>query len=732
MKFKKIVATVLLLAMSCGLLCACADNEEKSSLAQFEMPEQLKTIKSCKAAENDSMELYWDLDTSSVQLRDKRTNETWSTIPYSFYQSGMSGSNYVLNGLRSSLYLTYVDAERNTEVKVVSYKDAVIAARKIENGLKLTYYFSNAEFSVPVNYVLNDDGMSVSVDVANITEGKNKILKVSVAPFFCSAENGRENYLFVPSGSGALMYADDDQRSSRSYSEPVYGIDITDSPVYQNTKQESVRMPVFGAKNGNNGMLAIITSGAEMATIDATAGDSQYGYSAAYATFTIRGSATSYISNSTNGSNKLVQYSADVVNVDPCVRYILLQPENADYNGMANTYRDYLKIEEGMKEGVATPDLILNILGGAVVNRVMAGIPYSEIATATTFEQAQEILRDIVGKTDATMAVNLKGFGSTGLDVGELGGGFEADGAFGGEKDLRTLTQWCAENGADSFFDYELVFYTDSGNGFSVRNSAVKANMIRAKYYLYDIVTHEQTGDAYYLANRYELVSNASKIAKYGKKLTTTGIGMSTLSSTAWSDYRSRYYSTKNYMAEDFARIVAAMNEAGMKTFGAEANAYAALKLDYIYNAPTKSSATFALDADIPFYQMVFKGSVAMSGGAINLAQDPRAEFLKTIATGCSLGYSLCYEGERQLLLGDHSAIGSSVYDGLAEQLETYTKEAQPLLSLVRSANIVYYAMDGEVSTTIFDNGVTLCVNHGNTSADSMLGTIDALSFRFQ
>jgi hypothetical protein len=185
-------------------------------------------------------------------------------------------------------------------------------------------------------------------------------------------------------------------------------------------------------------------------------------------------------------------------------------------------------------------------------------------------------------------------------------------------------------------------------------------------------------------------------------------------------------------MSDDVQRLIKAMNTAGLKTFGEQANAYAAAKLDYIYDTPTGSSGFFALDADIPFYQMVFKGSAGLSGGAINLAQDPKTEFLKTVATGCSLGYTLCDSAERDVLLGSHSAVGSSIYSGLSEQIAEYVAQAQPLLEKVRTAAIVSYEKTGNVSKTVFDNGVVLYVNYGVTAEQTELGTLEALSFRYR
>lgn len=732
MKLKRCLALLLLAAMLGALLSACSTNEEISSLADFSLPEQLKTIKSGVVAENDRVSLSWDMDTVSLQLKDKVTGEVWSTIPYGYYQSEETGNNYVQNGLRSSLYITYEDGEKHVEMENNSFRHAqYITAQKIEGGVQLTYYFANAEISVPVKYTLEQDGMCATVDVANITEGAYKILSVSVLPFFCCAENTDDNYLFVPSGSGALMMTDDTDRSTRRYSEQVYGTDASATPVFRNTAQNSVRLPVFGAKNGNNAMLAMITAGAEMATVNAVAGDAQYGYSAAYATFALRGLATTYTGNSWGGANTVKQYSPDVINVDPSVRYVLLDKKNADYNGMAAAYRSYLQETAGLKEGVGTPDLMLTMLGGVPVRKLFMGVPYETMSVMTSFEDAQNILSDIQTQTGASMTVNLKGFGSTGLEAGVLGGGFKADSAFGGQKALGTLADWCEDNGIDSFLDYDLVFYRESGSGFSVRESAINAALIRATNYDYDIVTHQQTGERMYLANRYTMAKAAGKVAELAQRQGTTGAGISTLSNTAYSDYNSRNYYCKAHMSDDVQRMIDALHTAGLKAFGEQANAYAAVKLDYIYDTPTESSGFFALDMDIPFYQMVFKGSVGLSGGAINLAQDPRTEFLKTIATGSSLGYTLCGSAERDVILGSHSAVGSSIYSGLSQQITEYMEQAQPLLDKVRTASIVSYEKNGNVSRTEFDNGVVLYVNYGLTAEQTELGALDGLSFRF-
>ena len=83
------------------------------------------------------------------------------------------------------------------------------------------------------------------------------------------------------------------------------------------------------------------------------------------------------------------------------------------------------------------------------------------------------------------------------------------------------------------------------------------------------------------------------------------------------------------------------------------------------------------------------------------------------------------------MILGNHSAVGSSIYTGLSEQIAEYVTLAQPLLDKVRSASIISYEKNGNVSRTEFDNGVVLYVNYGLTAEQTELGKLDALSFQF-
>ena len=731
---KRILSLFLVAVLSVLLLTGCGEEKELNSLKAYKLPESVVGVKSGVIAENNNLELSWDYERLCVLVKDKQSGDVWSTIPYDFYSSGEEASGYTADGICSAIKVKYLDAKNKTENELNTNSDAsYVSVRKSDTGIRITYYFDKVGISVPITFILEDDSISVSVENALITEGKNKILSVSLLPFFVSAVNDNSSYLFAPSGSGALIYTDDTQRTQRKYSEQVFGKDASAQTIYEDTETESIRMPVFGAKSGDKGIFAIITSGAETAEISAVAGDNQYGFSGIYPTFNLRGSASSLVKGSANTNNDITKYSEDVVRLSKCtVKYYLLDKENNGYSGMAECYRNYLDKKGQLKSSGTNADAIITMLGGLEERKLFLGIPYHTLSTVTDFEQTREILSDILKNTDSKLAVNLKGFGSSGLDYGEAGGGFAPDKAFGGVKDLKDLSKWTEKNKIDLFFNIDTVFLTESAKEFKVRESAISANDVRARYCDYNIVTREQSETVFaYLTNRLTLAKSATTIAESIKESGLKGAGLSTLTSVAYSDYSSPDYYCKAHMSDDVKNILNTLSKKGISTMGEKANSYATGMLDYVYNAPVSSSKFYALDKDIPFYQMVFRGSATLSGKPINLSSEPRIAFLETVATGSALSFSLCNNYNDTIFKSPHSAVALSVYDGISESVNGYINEAKPILEALGNSKLVDYSKDGELTISLFSNGVTVIVNFGENDVETDFGKLESQSFIF-
>ncbi|MBE6727415.1 MAG: hypothetical protein E7562_02070 [Ruminococcaceae bacterium] len=729
----KLISTVLLSVL---LISGCTSQDVPlNMLRTYKLPQKVSSVKSGVIAQNDNLELSWDYEKQCVLIKDKNSGYIWSTIPYDFYISGETADSYRADGICSALRVTYLDTKTQTENEVNTNFDAsYVNVEKSDIGIRITYYFDKVKISVPITFILEEDGLSVSVENSLITEGENKVISVALLPFLASAPNDDASYLFVPSGSGALMYTDDEQRSARKYKEQVFGKDLAAQTIYEDTESESIRMPIFGAKSKEKAIFAVITAGAETAEIAAISGDNQYKFSGVYPIFNLRGSASSLVKGSANTNNNITKYPDDVVKLQKCtVKYFLLAPDKSDYNGMAECYRDYLAKNGGLKTQTKTADAIITLLGGLQERKLALGIPYHSVSTVTTFDQAKDILSDILKNTNAKLAVNLKGFGSSGLDYGETAGGFEPLGDFGGKDGLSSLNKWSINNKIDLFYDFDMVFQTESYGEFNVRESAISANDVRARFCQYDIVTREQREDVFaYLTGRILLAKSTGIITEKINDLGLKGVGLSTLSSGAYSDYKDPNYYCKAHMSDDVANILKSLKKAGLSTFGESANSYAATRLDYVYNAPVKSSKFYAIDKDIPFYQLVFRGSTVLSGEPINLSSEPKAAFLETVSTGSALSFTLCNNYNDTVFKSIHSAIALGVYDDIADTVNAFIKEAKPLQERIGNSALVSYSREDNLSKSVFSNGVTLYVNHSMTEKNTDLGAVKPQSFIFE
>lgn len=728
----KLISTVLLSVL---LISGCTESDVPlNMLRTYKLPETVAGVKTGVITQNDNLELSWDYEKLCVLIKDKNSGYIWSTMPYDFYISGEKADGYRADGICSALRVTYLDTKTQTENEVnTNYDASYVNVEKSDKGLRITYYFDKVKISVPITFILEDDGVSVSVENALIRESENKVVSVALLPFLASAPNDDVSYLFIPSGSGALMYTDDEQRSVRKYKEHVFGKDLASQTIYEDTESESIRMPVFGAKSKEKAIFAIITAGAETAEIAAVSGDNQYKFSGVYPVFNLRGSASSLVKGSANTNNNITKYPDDVVKLQKCtVKYFLLPPEKSDYNGMAECYRNYLFKNGGLKSQEKTADAIITLLGGLQERKLALGIPYHTVSSVTTFNQAKDILSDILKKTNAELAVNLKGFGSSGLDYGETAGGFEPLDVFGGTDGLSSLNKWSTKNKVDLFYDFDMVFQTESYDDFDVRESAVSANDVRARFCQYDIVTREQREDVFaYLTGRLLLAKSAGIISEKINDLGLKGVGLSTLSSGAYSDYKDPNYYCKAHMSDDVAGILKSLKKKGISTFGESANSYAATRLDYVYNAPVKSSKFYAIDKDIPFYQLIFRGSTVLSGEPINLSSEPKTAFLETISTGSALSFTLCNNYNDTVFKSVHSAIALGVYEDIADTVNDFIKQAKPVLERIGNAKLISYSKEGNLSKSVFSNGTTLYVNYSMTEINTDLGVVEPQCFIF-
>lgn len=552
------------------LLCASAAGCKSAEPNKYIIPEALSVVESSIISENENFSLGWDSDAGCIMLTDKQSEKVWSTTPYGALKE--QNDSIALNSAINIEYYDLSDSSMQSDKSYTCVTEGTVSAKSIEDGICVKYYFGVAEVTIPVYFQLKENGLSVTLKAKEIVEsGKTKLISVSLAPYLCSAVNKQDksSYLMIPTGSGALMYTDDElNKSSRDYSSEVYGTDASRMMLDVTANEEKITLPVFGAKDyDGTAMFAVIENGAESARIDASAGSMRYGYSNAYATFYVRGfDEIEQIIGSWRADamalsetwSKTAEYS---------VSYYPLSGEAADYSGMAAFYRDYLK-EKGQlnKSSIEQKNMQIEILGGALTKKFFLGIPYNTVTALTTLEESKAIISEIADKIGSDFDVLLNGYGSTGVDIGEIGGGFEFSSELGSHKKYSEIQKFCNSKGINLFNDYELIYFNKSGNGFTeLFDTAKSANLQKASIspLRVNIRMPDEDADKVSMLKRSLLGDAADKLID--KTEDVSGVGLGSLSNTAYSDYTDESTYMKDGTEEQVTEIVNKIKKSGKK-----------------------------------------------------------------------------------------------------------------------------------------------------------------------
>ncbi len=693
-------------------------------------------------ASNSKYTLQYNAASAAIKLVENETGTVWESCPSPTGEPELDDFGLPVKPssfVQSAISVSYVNKQISNLSEINSMDYSVdggrVVYKPIENGVTVEYYFDSVQFMVPVDYVLHDDYVSVSIDSTKIQENELEITTVSLAPFLCSVENNTpDSYLFMPSGSGALLSTASYSPQGLMYDADVYGEDLTKEERYDPDDEIAVRMPVYGYKKGDVGGFAIIDNGSDAATLHSTIGNTTYGFSAIYPTFNLRG-YTEHEARTFNSTYITKIYPNEMLEGKFSVRFYPLKGENANYTGMANTYRDYLIEECGLAKTGEEKALNLNIIGGTEITKSFLGIPYTTIFATTTVNEANNIITEL-SKDVKNMSVKLKGFGETGIDNGKVGGGYKLSGNIGSNSQLKSLSDACADKKVDLYFDYELVKFSSSGSGFSFSNDvAMNSGYIKSDQFIIDkAVRNTEEKLKYRLLRPVNFESAVSKALDANAKWNINGVAFDSLTSNAYSDYsdynETVLYNAKHGFADTLAKSLSQVKKNKQKLMASNANVYAALMADLVTEAPMFSNDGYAFTQDVPFYAMVFKGYVPMTTDSINLATNPEKQVLAAVESGVGLNYTVINTWGNALIDAVYPYFYSTKYSSQKEgMLNTYSKFVEYFES-VKDATIVSSSVvsDG-VHCTVFNNGVTVYVNYNDTAAQTPAGEVAAMSY---
>ncbi len=734
--FIRAVTILITLCLIVSLFAGCGNNTANAKYMKINAIE----LDSRVVATNANYELLWDSEANAVLFKSLKTGKVWSDILYDAYLDGSTSAN-----ANSGLLINIVNTKTRVFDTIRSYSEipenGSIVCKVIENGIRVTYFFDTYEIAIPVDYVLKEESVNVSVNTSQILENGTtyKLLSVSVAPFMCSAANNAEGaYLFVPTGSGAIMNVAETADGTKEYVGEVYGSDVSRQVPRELTDEEAIKLPVFGAVNSDSAIMGIVEQGAGAAEIAAQAGNARLGYSNVYVNLYVRGyDEFLFARQGSNDKTLTTSVAEEISGHTLAVAYYPLYEDDASYVGMAKKYREYLIENGGLTAATEKfSPYSVTLIGGTNVTQSILGIPNKKTVAMTTFKQTEEIVKELSAENGILPTVRLLGFGDKGVSAGSIAGGKKYPSIYGGKKQLKSLQEYCKEQGVHLFFDSDIVFYSKSSLGFSKNlNSATTAIGKRIVHYPVSPIKIQDKSNGYTVVSRLKLQEAGKTALKKALSYNNSAVSLSSLGYSAFSDNADKKYYTKSGIEKDVQDIIKTFNAEGVKTAVASANAYAACVADLLFDTSVTNGQYDVFDEAVPFYQIVFHGYKDMYTEAFNLSSNFDKSLAQAVAYGMGLGFTLIGDYVAASDDLDSYRIYGMVYEDNKKLINSMLCKSgyYEIYSLIADAKIVdYEALSSGVTKTEYNNGITVYVNHTAKEVDSPAGKLKAYKFEMK
>lgn len=737
-KISKTVIRFLSFVISLALalsLCGCSGDET----SEYNVPSELSVLDSKTVAENDALKLMWNEEYQFGYAVNKKTGDIISPVPMDYIESGENNGN--ICSPISIEYYNITDTFVQTDVGYYCVEDNTFKSEEYENGVKATYYFSEAEVTVSLNYELRDDYLYMYVNSNDIYEtGTTKLFGISIAPYFCSAKNteNRDSYLFVPAGSGAIMYtADDVKETAREYTADVYGTNLSRPALDNSGNEEAVRMPVYGAKNADSVNMGIISSGDSTASLHALAGDVNTGYSCVYPKFTVRDYVNIEWDTGTEKNGKEMYLDTVLINEKIPEKQIYgvnlysLYKDNAGYIDIAQRYKEYLEKNKLInKSSKMTADYNLEFLGGVSLKAYTLGFPHQSLKVMTRFDEVKSILAEL-SSNGLNPNVVLSGFGESGLTPHKIGDSFTYSSKYGKIKDLKS---YASENKINMQLNLNLLTYTESGEGFSYKfDAAAGAN--GESIYMYPLkvnvrVDNEEEKPFHLLGT--ESYDKASR--KAIKFLTKENLGFysDNLGSAVYSDCTS-VSGMLGGSADAAEKSVMSIKNSGSRVVLKKANAYCAGFADAVVDTPVSNGNYQCFDEYVPFYEYVFGEYTGLYGPSLNICNNKTDILLKCIEGGVYPSFTVANSVDISLINSTEDYLYACAYAGNKAYINEVLENTRDYYSAIKNSYMVNHEIlqDG-ITKTVFSNGVEVLVNHTENTYNSDFGDINAHSYLFK
>lgn len=683
-------------------------------------------------AESDSYKLYYYEPTLSIKLENRQTGAVMESTLSDEKDDGTSNETW--NGyMRSGIVLTAISGTNNTYQLDMVNSGNTITTWYTENGIYAEITWRQYKITLGVEISLVDDELVVRVPENSIKEEKEDayIATVSLFPFLGYTYLGEENgYMLIPDGNGALIYLEDkDGRYTTGFSRMIYGNDdgfvssSLTSELWGNynmlTDANNVIAPIFGMAHTDDELayLAIVEEGDQRCSIECQPNGVMVNYNRCFAKFLLRDVYTQPLNNSSSGSVKTVEN--DRLHSDLTVRYCLLSGDEANYSGMANTYREYLLENELVTPADTSYATRVDFLGVEQEEFLMG----TTSVPMTTLEQIREIYDRLQESGVKNVLSVYKGWQDGGLYNYPINS-YKADGAIGSTGALTDLISSAGEQGYDLYLYNNALLVNDDTNTFTFNV------MKRVNKRTFQLDTEGQVYDTFYYLLPSRVDSTLSGFVKSANDKGVTNLALAGISDTLFSySIKGSYYSRTDTM-HAFMDTLAAADESCTLLLEAP-NAYLWKYTTAFLDMPLSSSDYLYVDQEVPFLSMVLKGILPMYAEYVNFEANKTENFLNMVESGAYPSFYVTWENSSKLIYTNSADLYSLEFDSYADTIAEYDAELRALAEKTGNAHITGHEVVAEGCVRVsYSNGVVIYVNYTQSPWNVDGLTVDALSYK--
>jgi len=596
------------------------------------------------------------------------------------------------------------------------------------------YYISSGgdvkpAFSLTLRYSL--DGKSLLVNVPFDKIGYRTVYpmtQLSLLPFMGAAGVNDEGYIFVPDGSGALIYFNNGKQNQIPYNVPIYGWDEA-MPRDAVISDNRAPFPVFGINRNNSAMLCIIEEGSAYASVRADISGRNCSWNRVYPIFDIvHGATMDFV-----GRNERAVYLYEPTlpeGENITLRYTLC--ENPGYVGMAMEYRSWLLdrypslANRPVQSGVPA---VVEIVGAVNKTQHRLGIPFDLPLKLTSYSETEEIINNLAELGWRNVNVKLNGWFNRSVDhtvpikiklINELGG----------RNDFRRLINAAEKNNYTLYPEADFLFIRDvkTFSGFNLyRDAARYVNRERVQRYPFSFIwfgERKQWGKLNYLARPESMFRMIDNFSATTAKMGLQNVAFRNMGSKLSGDYNERRHVSRMAAIRMRQEKLAQLDNAGKEILIGTGFDYVVPWASIITDMILDDQAFGITDEAVPFFPIVLHGLVPFTGRAINLAEDYTKHLLKTIESGAGLYFSFMIEETAVLQETKFRQFYANDYNKwVGDANALYRRFSADFGRLYNQAIVDHRILSHGVTETVYEDGTRVVVN-GSIEAFNYNGRI--------